>query len=262
MNHGPAPTTGLLHVIPLFVVSLLLMTYLVALAARRPNLPNWPRTRTAFFVTGCALLVLAFSSPTVSWATADFRGHMAQHLLIGMAAPLALVLGAPITLLLGSTKPRFGRTLTSLLRTPLLRFMTRGWFALLTATGPMVALYFTPLYDLAMASVWAHALISLHFFAAGYLFAWVIAGPDPAPDRASVKGRIIIIGVAVIIHATAAQMLYAGIGVQVHVPTEQRQGAASLMYFGGDVIEIALALALLAHWRQPQRSGQVLRSVA
>ncbi len=33
--------------------------------------------------------------PIAPFAHTDFRGHMAQHMLIGMYAPLALVLGAP-----------------------------------------------------------------------------------------------------------------------------------------------------------------------
>jgi putative membrane protein len=48
------------------------------------------------------MLGLATSPPLEALAHADARGHMAQHLLLGMYAPLALVLGAPLTLLLGS----------------------------------------------------------------------------------------------------------------------------------------------------------------
>ncbi|NUP62603.1 MAG: cytochrome c oxidase assembly protein, partial [Nonomuraea sp.] len=71
------------------------LTYAV-LASRE----TWSRWRTASFVTGGALVTVALTDPVATLATTDFRGHMLQHLLLGMLAPLALVLGAPVTLLL------------------------------------------------------------------------------------------------------------------------------------------------------------------
>ncbi len=194
------------------------------------------------------------------WAMADFRGHMTQHLAVGMAAPLLLVLGAPITLFLGSVHPPTGRFVMGLLRTRLAWLLTRPTMALALAVGPMAALYFTPLYGWATASALSHVILHVHFLAAGYLFAWVIAGPDPAPHRASVQARIVTIGVAVVIHATVSQFMYAGIGLHVDAPAEQIRDGAALMYFGGDLIEILLALALLITWRTsqgPSTTGRV-----
>ncbi|HEY0700834.1 MAG TPA: cytochrome c oxidase assembly protein, partial [Micromonospora sp.] len=56
-----------------------------------------------------------------------------------------------------------------------------------------------------------HHVVHAHFLAAGYLFCWVIAGPDPSPHRASVPVRLVVLGVAVTAHATLSQLLYAGI---------------------------------------------------
>ena len=100
-----------------------------------------------------------------------------------------------------------------------------------------------------------HGLIHTHFFVAGYLFAWVIAGPDPAPHRPSVPTRLVVLGVAIALHAVMSQMLYAGILVQVPVTAAQRQGAGELMYYGGDIAELLLAIALVLTWR-PRRAGR------
>ncbi|WP_412519323.1 cytochrome c oxidase assembly protein [Actinomadura madurae] len=62
--------------------------------------------RAGFFLVGCALLAVAVSPPVDAFAGRDFRGHMLQHLIIGMYAPLFLVLGAPITVVLGAPSPR------------------------------------------------------------------------------------------------------------------------------------------------------------
>ena len=58
----------------------------------------------------------------------------------------------------------------------------------------------------------------LHFVFAGCLYAWVIAGPDPAPHRPSVPARLVVLGVAVAVHSVLAQLLYGGWFVKVHAP--------------------------------------------
>lgn len=124
--------------------------------------------------------------------------------------------------------------------------------ALVLNSGGLVALYFTPLYAATTTNQSLHGLVHLHLAASGYLFAWVIAGPDPAPQRPTVRTRLTVLGAAVAVHASVAQLLFAGLLVQVREPVAQMQAAGNLMYFGGDVAEILLAVALLATWR-PRR---------
>src|SRR6185312_3702899 len=113
-------------------------------------------------------------------------------------------------------------------------------------------LYFTPLYAATTTDETLHALVHLHLAASGYLFAWAIAGPDPAPRRPAVRTRLVVLGAAVAVHASVAQLLFAGLLVQVREPVAQMQAAGNLMYFGGDIAELLLAVALLATWR-PRR---------
>ena len=94
----------------------------------------------------------------------------------------------------------------------------------------------------------------LHFLAAGCLFTWVIAGPDPAPRRPSVAARLVVLGVTIAVHASLAQLLYAGLYVQVPASADELRGAAALMYYGGDVAELLLAFALVTTWR-PRRTA-------
>src|SRR3546814_1421720 len=107
----------------------------------------------------------------------------------------------------------------------------------------MAALYFTPLYRIMMVDPTVHYLVHFHFVAAGCLYAWVIAGPDPAPHRLSVPARLVILGIAVILHSVMAQMVYAGFYVQILAQPHQLRGAAELMYYGGDIAEMILAFA-------------------
>lgn len=146
---------------------------------------------------------------------------MAQHLLLGMVGPLGLVLGAPVTLLLRTLPrphaPKLGRLISS---SPV-HALTRPVVALILSSGGLVLLYLTPVNVLSTQRSWAHLLVHVHLVLAGALFAWVIAGPDPAPGRASVRTRLIVLGISVAIRASVGQLLYAGLLTRVHEPINE-----------------------------------------
>ena len=120
--------------------------------------------------------------------------------------------------------------------------------ALLLNVGGLAALSFTPLYGMSETHDGLHGAIHAHFLAAGYLFARLIVGQDPVPGRLSVPGRLVVLGVSIAAHASVAQLLYAGLGVQVNEPASELCAAGDLMYFGGDIAEVLMALALLLTW--------------
>jgi putative membrane protein len=47
-----------------------------------------------------------------------------------------------------------------------------------------------------------------------------------------------------------AQLLHAGVVGDLGAGEAERRGAATLMYYGGDVAELLLALALVTTWRR------------
>jgi putative membrane protein len=51
-------------------------------------------------------------------------------------------------------------------------------------------------------------------------------------------------------------LLYAGLLVDVPATAADRHAAATVMYYGGDLAEIALALTLLATWRPEARPAR------
>ncbi|MEV6599905.1 cytochrome c oxidase assembly protein [Actinoplanes sp. NPDC051346] len=251
MNHTHAPGGGLVFL----AVAVAAVGYeAAATLGRRP----WPWWRVGFFLTGCALLAAGTTPEALPWPAGDFRGHMLQHLLIGMFAPLALALGAPVTLLLRTLPLGAGRTVGRLLRNRTLHAVANPVTALLLNLGGLVALYFTPLYAATTREPALHTLVHLHFLLSGYLFAWVVAGTDPAPNRPGVPARLVVLGVAIAFHAVLSQLMYAGAIVALPVPAAERRGAAELMYYGGDIAELLLAVALVTGWR-PRRYAAVLR---
>lgn len=215
-GHSPGGATG-----PLLVLLLALAYEWSALHAR-----TWSRWRAASFQTGCIALLLGLALPAHTMTE-----HMRGHLLIAMIAPLGLVLGAPVTLLLRTLPVRTARRLTRLLRSRPARFLAHPVTALVLVVGGLPVLV--------LPAAHTHPLALAHFVLSGCLFAWVIAGADPAPHRPSVPVRLVILGVAIAAHAVFAQILYAT------ATGDDQRAAATLMYYGGDLAELLLAFAVV-----------------
>lgn len=246
--------------LPAAAVAAVAAAYLLLALRRGREARGWSRWRTAAFLAGAALLVLAVVPQLSPFPHGDFRGHMYQHLLIGMYAPMGLALGAPVTLLLRSLPRSAGRVVGRLLRSGPVHLIARPATALVLNLGGLAVLYFTPLYAAAAGSPVLHNLVHFHFLAAGYLFAWVVAGPDPAPRRPSVPARLVVLGAAITGHAVLSQLLYAGLFVQVPAPALQLRQAGEMMYYMGDIAELLLAFALVSTWRPGRRSPRPGRS--
>ncbi|MEV5476072.1 cytochrome c oxidase assembly protein [Streptomyces sp. NPDC052207] len=229
-------------------------------ARRRNRARGWSTWRTTSFLAGLALLAVGLLPPLGTAAHTDFRAHMAQHMLIGMYAPLALVLAAPLTLLLRTLPTSTARQITAVLHSRPARVLAHPATALALSTGSLGVLYFTPLYNTASGRPVGHWLLHAHFLASGCLFAHAIAGPDPAPARPGVRARLVYLGVAIAAHALIAQALYGGFFVDIHAPIGQVQQGAEIMYYGGDIAELLLAGALMAAWRPERRTKAVTMS--
>ena len=177
---------------------------------------SWPVGRTISFALGVAVLDFATSGGLGVYALFSFEYHMIAHMVIGMVAPIGLVLGAPITLAL-RTLPQ-GRTpeergvrgmLIALLHSRYSIVLTNPITALALFDGSLFVLYFTDLFGNLMQSHVGHLFMNLHFLLAGYLFFYVIIGIDPNPRKIPHLFRIVILFAAMSIHAFFAIALLA-----------------------------------------------------
>lgn len=133
------------------LVALVLAAYVLAAIRQRRSGSAWSVGRTASFIIGCGLLAVAISPWVMAVAHADLRGHMVQHLLLGMFAPLGLVLGAPGTLLLRTLPVLAARQVVSFLDTLPVRILIHPVTALVLDIGGMYVLYLTSLYVLSVS---------------------------------------------------------------------------------------------------------------
>ena len=212
--------------------------------------------RTTLFSSGAFLLALGLVPPIAEFAHEDFRGHMVQHLALGMLAPLGLVLGAPLTLLMATLPKSLARKTAQFLRLSPLQKLSHPVSALFLNLGGMYLLYLTPLYSASLSSGLLHLLVHLHFIVAGCLFTWAIAGPDPGPRRPSYMYRFVILFLSMAGHAILAKMIYAyGWPQGTHHDLAEIQSGAKLMYYAGDGAEVLLLIALLIGWKQSQQKN-------
>jgi putative copper resistance protein D len=177
---------------------------------------SWPVGRTIAFALGIAVLDFATSGGLGVYALFSFEYHMIAHMVIGMVAPIGLVLGAPITLAL-RTLPQ-GRTsdergvrgmLIAFLHSRYSVVLTNPITALALFDGSLFVLYFTDLFGNLMQSHVGHLFMNVHFLLAGFLFFHVIIGIDPNPRKIPHIVRIVILFAAMSIHAFFAIALLA-----------------------------------------------------
>ena len=129
-------------------------------------------------------------------------------MVLGMIAPIGLVLGAPMTLAL-RTLPQ-GRnpeergvrgSLLAALHSKIGVLYTNPIVALAIFDGSLFVLYFTDLFGILMQNHAGHFLMNIHFILVGFLFFNVIIGIDPNPKRYPHILRIVILFGAMSLHA-------------------------------------------------------------
>ena len=239
----------------------------VVILSRRGD--KWPVGRTISFAIGISLLDFATSGGLGVYALFSFEYHMIAHMVIGMLAPIAIVLGAPITLALrslplGRTPDERGvrGTLIAFLHSRYAVILTNPLTALALFDGSLFVLYFTNLFGDLMQSHAGHLFMNIHFFLVGYLFFSVIIGIDPNPKKVPHIVRIVMLFAAMSIHAFFAISLLAtttlidqGYYGSLQTPwlgdllTDQHAGGAVAWGMG----EIPIIFALIATFIQWMR---------
>ena len=234
---------------------------------------KWPVGRTISFALAIATIDFATSGGLGLYAHFAFSYHMVAHMILGMIAPIGIVLGAPITLAL-RTLPQ-GRnveergvrgSLLAALHSKLAIFYTNPIVALAFFDGSLFALYFTGLFGSLMQSHVGHLFMSIHFLLAGILFFHVVIGIDPNPRRVPHLVRIVILFAAMSIHAffsvalmASSTLIDAGYFASLKSPwltdllADQRIGGSIGWAMGEVPILIALVAVFISWMRDDSR---------
>lgn len=215
-----------------------------AAARLRRRGDRWPPVRDLWCAAGSAVVVAAALFP---FPGGPFTAHMAQHLAMGMVAPLLLVLGRPLTLALRSLPPGGRRRLLAVLRSRPLSALANPLVAAVLDAGGLWLLYRTPLFALAHERPWLGCLVHAHVLAAGVLFPAVVCSLDPLPRHGMALRSAALVGAGAA-HSVLSRTLYAAAPPGTGFAAGDLSAAAELMYYGGDLVEIALAVVVGLQW--------------
>lgn len=240
--------------------------YLVWVLRLRRRGDRWPVSRTIYWVVGWAVMFWSTCGAPGVLGRVSFSWHMIEHMFIAMGAPVFMALAAPITLALRGMPPRRDGSLGTrelllgLVHSRLLKVLGNPVVAAGLFFTSLAAFYYSPFFGLALATHTGHILMTAHFLATGYLFAWVLIGVDPGPPKWAPSMRLIVLLVTISFHAffgvalmTGTTLLAPEFFTQVHVSwipdvlADQRLGG-SYAWGIGEVPTFMLAMFVVVAW--------------
>lgn len=258
---GPLPHPGLgagdlllgwrLDPAAALVVALAGGLYLIGVRRLAGRGRRWPAPRSAAMAAALAAGVVATQSGVGRYEADRFSVHMVQHVLLGMVVPLLVVLAGPLTLALQAAGPGTRRLVRTALHSRPGRLLARPLVGWALFGGGLVALYLTPLLDLAARSGGVHLLVHAHVVAAGLLFLAPLVGVDPLPARPPFPARLLVLLVSVPFHALVGLALLSAaspVAPEAYPSLGDQRSAAALFWGSGELLTVAGAAVVARQW--------------
>ncbi|HUR17320.1 MAG TPA: cytochrome c oxidase assembly protein [Acidimicrobiales bacterium] len=221
---------------------------------------QWPLSRNLAFGGGVLLVAVATQSGLAGLEEELFSAHVAQHVLLGMAAPMLLMLGAPVTLALQATGASTSRSVRKVVHGRFVATATHPAVAGIVFGASMFALYLTPLFELSLRQRAVHVAVHIHFVVVGCGFFWGILGVDGGRGRLPHGARILVVLLLVPFHAvlgiailTTKELLAGGWygrlpGTSGALALADQQFGGGLLWITGDLLGLVAAGIVLAQW--------------
>jgi putative copper resistance protein D len=250
---------------PLAVVGAL--GYLAGLARLRRSGRSWPARRTAAWMSGCVVLLVATSSGIGTYAPAVFSVHMVQHMLLATLVPVLLVLGHGVTLVLLVSGDEAARRWLSLLDSPAVRLARHPAVAWTAVAATLFGLYPTGVFDAILQQHWAHLAMDSAFLGTGLMLFWPVLGHSVAGRGLPAVGRIVMIFAVMGLHAgfsawllssatPVGETFYASLRLPyaTDLLADQRLGAV-LAWLIGELPVVIAVVALVTRWGRADRTS-------
>ena len=174
---------------------LLAIAYMWGVRRLRLRGEPWPWYRTAWFMSGCVMLLVTMCSGIGMNMPATFSMHMVGHMILSMGVPVFWVLGGPFTLWLAAINPgQPGQPgprewLEVAINNPVVRFLTHPAVNTIQFLVVFYILYLTPLYDVAVSEHAGHLTMNIMFLWSGFMYYWEVIGVDPVPVERNPMGK-------------------------------------------------------------------------
>jgi putative copper resistance protein D len=251
------------------IVALAALYLAGVVAVSRQRSRRWPVLRTASFLAGLGVIVLATSSSIAVYDMAMFSAHMLGHLALVMVAPPLLVAGRPMTLALHATRNPWHGRIRRVVRSRALALWFCPPVALAAYTIVIVGTHLTGLMNEIMSHPWAGQVEHVAYLVVGYQFFALVVGDEPLRWRLSMPAKLLLLAVAMavdtftgVILLQTTQAIEMGGASPSHVDplTETHLGGA-IMWVGGDGIMAAVMILVAISWfRRPEYRRRSSRS--
>jgi cytochrome c oxidase assembly factor CtaG len=231
---------------------------------RHPARP-WPLWRTALFLGGLAVVVIATESGIGSYDDVLFWDHMVQHLLLLMVAPPMLVVGQPATLLLHASRNPLHTWTKRLLRSRVVTWLTWPPFTVALYVAVIVGTHLTGFMNLVLSNDAVHEGEHVLYLVAGYLYFLPLVGREPIRWRVSYPIRIFLLFIAMPVDAFTGLVLGSEGGNPFPGLAQGRPGWApspiddvhiggAVMWVGGAGIMFVLLMTVFFAWSREPRA--------
>lgn len=253
MHHMNMTHFFILEITVLFTAISALILYPAAMHYSNKKHRQWKKRRYFLFAIGVIISASALTGPLAHLSHSDFTFHMLGHLLLGMLGPLFILNGKPMTLIMRTLNVTHARKLSEILNMTYVKFISNPIVALILNIGGLFLIYKTGLFELMHTSVLLFALVHLHVFLAGYLFTMSIIYIDIVTYRYSFLYRAAVLIAALGFHKILSKLIYAS--PPAGIPIQDGERGAMLMYYGGDIVDLALIIILCLEWyKRAERS--------
>ena len=243
------------------VVAALYLWGAVRVARRHPRRP-WPVLRTAAFLGGLLVIVLATQSGIGTYDDTLFWDHMIQHVMLIMIAPPLLVAGQPITLLLHASRNPLHTWVKKILRSRPVHWLTWPAVGVVAYTATIVGTHLTGFMNVVEHNDAVHNAEHVLYLFVGYLYFLPLVGREPIGWRVSYPLRLFLLFIAMPVDAFTGVVL----GSESSPPfttTEPRSWGPStledvhmggaVMWIGGAAIMFVLIMLTFFAWTRESR---------
>ncbi len=223
--------------------------------ARSPRPPSG--RRLIAFASGVAAATLAVVGPLDPLAGSLVSAHMAQHLVLGVLAPLLIVAGRPIRVGTWAVAAPTRRELVRMTPRPLRRMTRRDGALVWVAAALQLAvwgLWHVPfLYDAALHHDVVHLVEHTSLLGAGLVLWWALSARTH-PLRGAVASFGLGLGLTLLsaLLVLAPVALYdtpaAGATVWETTPLDDQRLAGLLMWVPGGLLYLVVAVSRFAGW--------------
>jgi putative membrane protein len=230
--------------------------YVISAAGqRRRGHGRWPTARTVSWIAGLLAVASVLVGPLGHAGNHDLVTHVLGHVVIGMVAPLLLVLGAPVTLARRTLEPvpaqRLGRLFGGWPTTALAFPVVAGVLDL----GAVWLLYTGTAVGDSTRAPGLHSVLMLWFLGAGLLLTGSVLGLAPRRVPPLALRGALLVAAAVVPCVVAVVVAREGVPGLPDDTTEQP--AAVALALGAVLTAVALAAVVVLPAVRARRVGPV-----